>query len=348
VFGDWFAIRPAFATPWAQYPALSAAEFPDSIRVNQTASIQYTISWYHPNGTAVYPPEAAHRREGFEYSFFFFVPDEFTVLNGDKRFAMRFADAYDPHTGTEYMITVPYSQNGTRGSVDLRMDRPTYHDRDMIRLEDYKFQTQRTGDGVILVDHRFLADEYDIRQWIAAAEIKAADPQKRYDWRYYDEDAVHVPLAGPARDLPTRGFVFDTSPPEDVYLEGKVWPDYADFLRTVIKSGGSASDYLVRPDFTQEFIDDFVRAYPEFGTGDGTSYGDSAAVPPHDSPHWQFRAGVPMHDIRCSDGMVLMKSPRGMPACLREPSAAVLGARGFAWVVDLALDQTRGVGAGQS
>jgi len=307
--------------------ALHTIEFPDSVRINQTESIRYALSWYHPNGTATYPDAEDPFMEEVFYRIMFFVPDEFAVLNDDKSFVTRIADAYTPHTGTYYQIDVPYSANGTAGSVDIRLDRPFYHDRDVIVFHGYALQTQRTGDGAVLVGYDSLTDEYDIRQSELLFGYNQEDPLQRYSYVYKDEDAVHMPDDRTARQTA------DAGQGEDIYLEERMWPDYADFLRWAIKGGGSASDYLVRPDFTQEFIDDFVWAYPEFGTGSSASSDDSAATFTHESPYKQFSAGVPLQEIRCSDGMVLMGSQDGMPVCVRESSVAMLEGKGFVRVV---------------
>ena len=50
------------------------------------------------------------------------------------------------------------------------------------------------------------------------------------------------------------------------------------------------------------------------------------------SPRAQLESGVPMGEISCPDGKVLLESPRGTPACVGEQSAGRLVDRGFVLV----------------
>ncbi|CAI9832601.1 exported hypothetical protein [Nitrosopumilaceae archaeon] len=57
------------------------------------------------------------------------------------------------------------------------------------------------------------------------------------------------------------------------------------------------------------------------------------------SPHAQFEAGVPLEEIKCGEGLVLLESPRGRPACVTEGSAGRLVQRGFEEVVPVVTDR---------
>lgn len=57
-----------------------------------------------------------------------------------------------------------------------------------------------------------------------------------------------------------------------------------------------------------------------------------------DSPRAQFESGVPLDEIRCQTGMVLLESPRGTPACALTQSVDLLLKLGFASVMP-ALDR---------
>ncbi|MDA7943720.1 MAG: hypothetical protein MPI95_04025 [Nitrosopumilus sp.] len=46
-------------------------------------------------------------------------------------------------------------------------------------------------------------------------------------------------------------------------------------------------------------------------------------------PNAQFESGVPIEEIKCRDGMILLESPRGRPVCATEGSAGRLVQRGF-------------------
>ena len=51
------------------------------------------------------------------------------------------------------------------------------------------------------------------------------------------------------------------------------------------------------------------------------------------SPLKQMKMGIPIDEIQCNDGKILMQSSSGKPACLRESTAAKLADRGFTIVV---------------
>ncbi len=105
------------------YPVLSTVEFPGSISVGQTVSIPYTVSWYHPNGTATHSELGTYGTDNILTHIRIFVPEEFTVLNEDKVFLLRLGDFYAPHSGTTYWIGVRCSEDTVSGSIDLRLDR---------------------------------------------------------------------------------------------------------------------------------------------------------------------------------------------------------------------------------
>ncbi|MDA7958959.1 MAG: serpin family protein [Nitrosopumilus sp.] len=63
------------------------------------------------------------------------------------------------------------------------------------------------------------------------------------------------------------------------------------------------------------------------------------------TPHAQFESGVPLEQIQCSVGMVLLESPRGTPACVRVMSADLLALRGFV-PVDVREEPTAVTGTG--
>ena len=221
---------------------LHSVEIPNSISVNQTVSIQYTLSWYHPNGTSVYDDLDSLNLDNVFARIFVFVPEEITVLNEDKQFHFKQADLYTPHFGTKYSIKVPYSVNGTSGSIDLRLDEPLYHDRDRFYFHSYDrylFQLQRTDDGLIFVPSDSLTNSYDLQQHRFIEEVLVdGDPVDRYDMGY-TSDVEHVP------EFKTAKQTAPEPQQEHIYLEKFLWSDYADFLRNVIENGGDFGDYLL-------------------------------------------------------------------------------------------------------
>ncbi|RNJ75202.1 MAG: hypothetical protein EB830_06535, partial [Nitrosopumilus sp. H13] len=60
------------------------------------------------------------------------------------------------------------------------------------------------------------------------------------------------------------------------------------------------------------------------------------------SPYAQFESGIPLEEIQCTDEKVLLESPRGTPACVRESSVEKLVQRGFVLVPQIT-DEARPV-----
>ena len=258
-------------------PALYTIDIPTTISVGETFSIPYTLSWYDPNGEPIYLDSTITNIEGLQNHIRFFMPEEFTVLKEDAIFEWKMADVYSPHYGDWYMFKEFYSSDVLSGTIEVRLDKPLYHDRDMIIFiiggDELKFQTQRSDDGLVLVASDNLIDEYDKLQFY---HLFNHWEDGDVDWRYeltYNEDVEHIP------QIRTAPQVASDEPQIDIYLEDHVWSDYADFLRDVIGNGGNFSEYLETPTFTQKFIDDFTEAYPEFKlqsarqiTGEQNSY----------------------------------------------------------------------------
>ena len=243
-------------------PALYTIDIPTTISVGETFSIPYTLSWYDPNGEPIYLDSTIANIEGLQNHIRFFMPEEFTVLKEDTIFEWKMADVYSPHYGDWYMFKEFYSSDVLSGTIEVRLDKPLYHDRDMIIFiiggDELKFQTQRSDDGLVLVASDNLIDEYDKLQFY---HLFYHYEDGDIDWRYelsYNEDVEHIP------QIRTAPQVASDEPQIDIYLEDHVWSDYADFLRDVIKNGDNFSEYLETPTFTQKFIDDFTETYPEF------------------------------------------------------------------------------------
>ncbi len=249
-------------------------EIPSSMQVGQITSIPYTISWYDSNGNYLCEPcdEYTEYTDKTFTRVFISVPEEFTVLNEDKKFLLKLADTYASHTATRYEIQVFHSTDPVSGSIDVRLDRPLHYDRDYFMIDGvYEFQLQQTDTGVTLVPVDDLVSAYDLltydilRNGYGPATITLDNGTSRHMentmGRYntlYREDVEHIP------EIKTATQKVTPEPPENVYLEKHIWSGYADFLRNVIENGGNFVDYLGTPTFTQEFIDDFTQEYPEF------------------------------------------------------------------------------------
>ena len=280
---------------------------PGSIDVGQTASIAYTFSWFYPNGTPVpgkdllWVPECIHESGGICWEvptpeqlrekprrnvlnrILIFVPDEFTVLNGDKRAMDRRVDTHTPHGGTYYRIDVPQSDI-TVGNIDVRLDRQLYHGRDMLKIvveggHEYYFQAQRTDDGARLVGRGALTGQYDIRQANYTthgylSEYGSDDPYGRYDETHYVRPDYE----------PDRTATVTSEPDQaDMYPPREDWAHLAEFVRSQIQSRSiaDAGSWLLASGLSEEFVHDFSAEYPELDMArDSPVYPTGAAPPP--------------------------------------------------------------------
>ena len=210
-----------------------------------------------------------------------------------------------------YYIEVPYSVNGTSGSIDLRLDDPLYHDRDKFYFHSsdvHLFQLQRTDDGLIFVPFDNLTNSYDLQQHMFIEQFFVEDdPIDRYDMGY-TSDVDHVP------EFKTAKQTAPEPQQEHIYLEKFLWSGYADFLRNVIENGGNFADYLITPTFTQKFIDDFTNEYPEFRLQNYAKSSTGASDVPAPLVQLNMASPVPfVDDGREIQRSMLQKAPAPVP-----------------------------------
>ena len=263
---------PAYASFEKHQPVLYTIDFPSSISVGQTISIPYTFSWYNSDGTPVYTESYPGEKEHFRNRIIVHISDEFTLLNEDKFHMGGQGDMYGSHFKNMYKLYVNYSENGTSGSIDLRLDKPLSYDRDIVSFgiegsDHFDFQTQRTDDGLIFVEPESLIEQYDLDQlafttwhiqWIHK-DYDANDINERYDWYYHSEE-VHKPQT--RTDLQVAPSQLEV----DFYIPRSGWNDFADYLRFAIPLENiyNTRAWLLEQDASEEFVNDFLIEYPEF------------------------------------------------------------------------------------
>ena len=246
--------------PTASIPIYTIGIPTSTIAVGETVSMPYTISWVHPNGTLVI--DAGDRTDQLFTTVVVMVSDEFTVLNEDKQFIWKYADRYDNHTATAYVIIKTYSDDPISGSIDVRLERPLLHDFDIFQVGIWDFShnliAQKTDTGLTLAERDSFTDPLDVHA-IKAMSNAATGPDGRYD-RVYTEDVPHMPETRSVRqasELPSQ---------ENKYIPKVGWGVFAEYLRHEMQYSNitDARSWMLERNLTEEFVNDFLAEYPEF------------------------------------------------------------------------------------
>ena len=280
-------------------PALHTVQIPSSVSLNGTLSIQYTFSWFYPNGTSV--------MEGIVDKWFWNstknkieieLSDEFTLLNEGFTGRYIYGDTYSPHTLTTYKGKVGYSADIVNGTVNIRLDSPLYHDRDVfvIIMQDtrYEFLVVRTSEGISLLEIDNLTEQYDIEQanlldkrlLLNYRSIFNSDAERnahyqtnlnadRYARLYFYHFEEHIPI--PRSNIPS--ILVDPHNPS--YLPKHTWRGFAAFLGDVIlpMNVTDTRSWLLGEGLSETFADDFLQEYPRFVRDSSGGRSDLPTIP---------------------------------------------------------------------
>ena len=243
---------------------LYSLEIPNSINVGETVSINYTLSWFNPDGSSILDGiiDEEERYDIVNSNVGIVIPDEFTVLNEDKTFFKTYADQYTPHTATWYEFNEGYSTELISGSIDVRLDKEMMYDLDQFTVfiggEHQGLITQKTDDGIVLRERSSFTDKSDIYTINTMGAMFGGEENGRYDVRYL-QDVPHIP------EFRTAQQTFN-EPQENIYID-KDWEGFAEYLRFAIdvENITDVREWLINTAKTSEkFVDDFFKVYPEF------------------------------------------------------------------------------------
>ena len=243
---------------------LYSLEIPNSINVGETVSINYTLSWFNPDGTSILDGiiDEEERYDIVNSNVGIVIPDEFTVLNEDKTFFKTYADQYTPHTATWYEFNEGYSTELISGSIDVRLDKEMMYDLDQFTVfiggEHQGLITQKTDDGIVLRERSSFTDKSDIYTINTMGAMFGGEENGRYDVLYL-QDVPHIP------EFRTAQQTFN-EPQENIYID-KDWEGFAEYLRFAIdvENITDVREWLINTAKTSEkFVDDFFKVYPEF------------------------------------------------------------------------------------
>ena len=261
---------------------ISSLQIPNTISVGQTVHINYTISWFYPNGTSILDGIVdVNDRDDMVFSRVgILLPDEFTILNEDKEFFRMYGDEFTTHTATWYEFVHPYNIDVISDSIKVRLDKPMMYDLDIfygsIGHNSAYLITDKTDSGVILRERDYFTEPTDLNTLYAISLGGGGGEENgRYDVPYFD-DVPHVPSE---KEQVSRT---SSASNTDMYMEEDFWDDFAEFLRTV-RDRENVTDFrtwLTDDGMSDDFINDFFAEYPEFAkTETGLAVG-SASPPP--------------------------------------------------------------------
>ena len=258
---------------------LYSLEIPNSINVGETVSINYTLSWFNPDGTSILDGiiDEEERYDIVNTNVGIVIPDEFTVLNEDKTFFKTYADQYTPHTATWYEFNEGYSTELISGSIDVRLDKEMMYELDRFSVplggKPHFLVVQKTDDGIVLRELSSFTDKSDIYTISTMTSMTRGEENGRYDVLYL-QDVPHIP------EFRTAQQTFN-EPQENLYIPREGWDTFSEFLNLQIQNYNitNVRSWLLAQNLTENFVDDFFAEYPEF-TKTQTSNGFSNRVDP--------------------------------------------------------------------
>ena len=266
-------------------------EVPRDIQINETSIINYTVDWLDGDGTPQYliPDGRPHRIDengNIRYldirgNDVVVVPmiilnSEFIMLTDS--FKPKAIDA-SPHI--RYMEVVYHGEpifftNETvHGSIMFQLTRSLVHPDSLfnvwvhnIGLDLQLTPTEHGVKAISYTDPEFRVTRYhDSTQYFGLSFNHTT--QK---WFSGDREFETLPSGLPdyiPKPQPVQQF---TPPPNVVKEPGYVlqhgWEDLAEFLRSVEKNEGIqiTKNWLIDENLSEDFVDDFFNAYPEFST----------------------------------------------------------------------------------
>ena len=229
------------------------------------------------------------------------TPTEFNVITESDRTFFSGIDKYEKHGRITYVFTFTddmIDSNELNGSIKLRLDAPLIHEYDEISFHAGVFgyipiSIERTSTGIHLSHStnmsslvsddpdRYISIEGDAYTF----NLESYVPQERR--AVGQSDCMTETEWNKIRNNHEELRKYDngiciTDPIPILFLPEKSWEGYADFLRWVQSDFNvtNIEDYLQNStDFTQEFIDKYLNAYPEFRVQ--SFIGGDASPPPH-------------------------------------------------------------------
>ena len=273
-------------------------EVPRDIKINETSIINYTVDWLYDDGTPLYlissidihgnPYDRSYRNENGDIRYLDIYGNDVMVvpkiiLNSEfimltDSFKPKAIDA-SPHIRYLKVVyhgePIFFTNETVHGSIKFQLTRPLVH-----TVSNFHVWVHNTGLTLQLTptEHGVKAMSrsdpgstrsgyHDSTQYFGLSFNHTT--QK---WFSGDREFETLPSGLPdyiPKPQPVQQF---TPPPNVVKEPGYVpqpgWEGFAEFLRSVEKNEGIqiTKNWLMDENLSEDFVDDFFNAYPEFST----------------------------------------------------------------------------------
>ena len=273
-------------------------EFPQNIKINETVIINYTVDWIHEDGTILYilplnphgiPLEPRPHRidEHGDIRYLDIYGND--VLTAPKiRLTSEFimlTDSIKPKsieaaTHVQYMRIryagepIFFSNETIHGSIKFQLKQPLMHHMDYISIAFHNatrfgltLQLSQTEYGVRV--EQFVSGVFRSPTYTMSGLSFNDTTQK---WSRGDQEFETLPNGLPDY-IPKPQPISQSAPPSTEIrrpfsLPQEHWGGFAEFLRSVEKNQDIkiTKEWLMDRNATEDFVGDFLNAYPEFLT----------------------------------------------------------------------------------
>ena len=273
-------------------------EIPKYIEINETAIINYTVDWINDDGTPLYiapdgnagnprpyriDENGAIRYIGYDgndvsITLYMFLNSEFTMLTDSFKPESIEAGTYMQYMRILYAGEPIFFNNETiHGSIKFQLTRPLVFDESHF----YVWFKNATGISASL---QLYSTEYGalVEKFVPGAKQSATSYNPPYSglsfndttqkWSRGDQEFETLPNGLPDY-IPKPQPIPQSVPPSTEIrspfsLPREHWEDFAEFLRSVEKNQDIeiTKEWLMAENSAEDFVDDFLNAYPEFLT----------------------------------------------------------------------------------
>ena len=284
--------------PYVAYmtPIISL-EIPKYIKFNETVIINYTVDWINDDGTPLYlapdgnagnprpyriDENGAIRYIGYDgndvsFTMYMFLNSEFTMLTDSFKPESIEAGTYIQYMRILYAGEPIFFNNETiHGSIKFQLTRPLVFDKTHFHV----WFKNATG---VLASLQLFSTEYgvlfekfvprakqSVSSYTTYSELYFNDTTQK--WSRGDQEFETLPNGLPDY-IPKPRPIQQPAPPSNEIrrpfsLPQEDWEHFAEFLRSVEKNEGMQINkgWLMAENSAEDFVDDFLNAYPEFLT----------------------------------------------------------------------------------
>ena len=273
-------------------------EIPKYIKFNETAIINYTVDWINDDGTPLYlapdgnagnprpyriDENGAIRYIGYDgndvsFTMYVFLNSEFTMLTDSFKPESIEAGTYIQYMRILYAGEPIFFNNETiHGSIKFQLTRPlVFHESHFYVWfkntigAPASLQLSPTEYGVLVENFVPGAKQSEMIHNPPYSGLSFNDTTQK--WSRGDQEFETLPNGLPDY-IPKPRPIPQSAPPSNEIrnpfsLPREDWEHFAEFLRSVEKNEGMQINkgWLMAENSAEDFVDDFLNAYPEFLT----------------------------------------------------------------------------------